>query len=209
MGQFRIFAPENGMVVYRRTRDGGKIQQGSQISAWDPVVAELPDFSVMESVTYVNEVDIKKVQVGQEVEVGLDSDNEKNLTGVVTDVANVGEQRPNSDSKVFQVIIRINESDSTLRPSMTTSNRIIVNQVDDAIFVPLETIHTVDSLDFVFKREGLSPVMQQVELGLINDNSAIVNRGIELNDQLYLSMPEDTTGIETYYLEEIFTSNDD
>lgn len=207
MGQFTIYAPENGMVIYRRTFDGGKIQEGSQISAWSPVVAELPDFSVMESVTYVNEVDIKKIKVGQTVKVGLDSDNNKNLTGVITDVANVGEQRPNSDSKVFQVIIQINEADSTLRPSMTTSNRIMVNEVDDAIFVPLESIHAVDSLNFVFKKDGFNTIMQEVEIGLINDNAAIINRGIDIADELFLSLPEDTSGISRVLLQEILTSN--
>ncbi len=66
MNQFTIYAPENGMVIYKRNRDGSKVKEGSSISAWDPTVAELPDFSVMESVTYINEVDIQKVSVGQQ-----------------------------------------------------------------------------------------------------------------------------------------------
>lgn len=195
MQRFTIYAPENGMVIYRRTRDGSKVAAGSNISAWDPVVAELPDFSVMESVTYVNEVDIQKVRVGQSVDVGLDAMEDKNLTGVVTEVANIGEQRPNSDSKVFQVVIEINETDSTLRPAMTTSNSIHVNALADAMFVPLETVHTVDSLNFVFKREGLEPVMQQVILGIMNENDVVIHEGLSLDDQIYLSTPEDTTGI--------------
>ncbi len=195
MQQFTINAPENGMVIYKRNRDGSKVTEESSISAWDPVVAELPDFSVMNSVTYVNEVDIQKVRVGQKVDVGLDAMPEKKLTGVVTDVANIGEQRPNSDSKVFQVIVEVNEADTTLRPAMTTSNTIHINSVDDALHVPLETIHTQDSLNFVFKREGLDVVMQQVVLGLMNENDVIIHEGVSMNDQLYLSTPSDTSGI--------------
>lgn len=200
--QFTIRAPENGMVIYRRQRDGTKITEGSQISAWDPGVAELPDFSVMNSVTYVNEVDIQKVQTGQRVDVGLDAMPEKQLSGVVTNVANIGEQRPNSDSKVFQVTIEIDKSDSTLRPSMTTSNTIYVNSVPDVIYAPLETVHSDDSLNFVYKREGLNIVKQQVILGMTNENNVVLNEGVDLSDQLYLSTPdpEDTTGIQTTYL---------
>jgi multidrug efflux pump subunit AcrA (membrane-fusion protein) len=202
MKKFTIHAPENGMVIYKRQRDGSKITEGSSISAWDPVVAELPDFSVMNSVTYVNEVDIQNVKKGQKVDVGLDAMPEKKLTGVITSVANIGEQRPNSDSKVFQVIIEINEADTTLRPAMTTSNTIHVNSVDDALYAPLETIHTKDSLNFVFKREGLDMVMQQVVLGIMNQNDVIIHEGVSLDDRLYLSTPSDTAGVQKRYLAE-------
>jgi hypothetical protein len=195
MQKFTIYAPENGMVIYKRNRDGSKITEESNISAWDPVVAELPDFSVMNSVTYVNEVDIQKVRTGQKVDIGLDAMPDKKLTGVVTEVANIGEQRPNSDSKVFQVIVEVNEADTTLRPAMTTSNTIHVNSVDSALFVPLETIHTRDSLNFVFKRQGLDVVMQQVVLGLMNENDVIIHEGVSPDDQLYLSTPADTAGV--------------
>ena len=203
MSRFTIYAPENGMVIYKRNRDGSKVTEGSSISAWDPVVAELPDFSIMNSVTYVNEVDIQNVRTGQQVDVGLDAMPEKELSGVVTEVANIGEQRPNSDSKVFQVVVEISsKADTTLRPSMTTSNTIHVNSVEDALFVPLETIHTSDSLNFVFKSDGLDIAMQQVVLGLMNDNDVIIHEGISPDDVLYLSTPEDTSGVRKEYLSE-------
>lgn len=202
MKDFTIYAPENGMVIYKRNRDGSKVTEGSSISAWDPVVAELPDFSVMNSETYVNEVDIQNVRVGQLVDIGLDAMPDKQLKGVVTGVANIGEQRPNSDSKVFQVTIEIDQADTTLRPAMTTSNVIHVNSIDDALYVPLETIATVDSLNFVFKREGLEPVMQQVILGLMNENNVVIKAGVSLDDRLYLSTPADTAGIQKNFLSE-------
>ena len=196
MVQFTVYAPDQGMIIYRRNWDGSKITEGEQISAWSPVVAELPDFTVMESVTYVNEVDIQKIELGQLVEVGLDAVPDKILTGVVTDVANIGEQRKNYDSKVFEVVIQINEPDSLLRPAMTTSNRIKIASLENALAVPLETIHAEDSLTFVYKRDGLDVVLQEVELGLVNENEAVINKGISENDELFLSLPSDTIGIE-------------
>jgi multidrug efflux pump subunit AcrA (membrane-fusion protein) len=195
--QFTVTAPENGMVIYRRNDDGTKIKEGSSISAWNPGVAELPDFSVMNSRTFVNEVDIQKIRTGQTAEIGLDAMPEKKLTGVVTNVANIGEQRPNSDSKVFEVTIEINESDSTLRPSMTTSNTIYTNSVSNVVYTPLETVHTTDSLSFVYKREGMNTVRQQVILGLTNENNVVVKEGVSPSDQLYLSTPDNTEGIVT------------
>jgi len=200
--KFTIYAPEDGMVIYKRNRDGSKLTEGSSVSAWDPVVAKLPDFSVMNSVTYVNEVDIRKIQVGQNVDVTLDAMPDKELTGEVTEIANIGEKRPNSDSKVFRVVVEINEADDALRPAMTTSNTIHINTVDSALYVPLETIHAQDTLNYVFKREGLEPVMQQVVLGLMNDNDVIIKAGLERGDRLYLSTPEDTTDISKRKLDE-------
>jgi multidrug efflux pump subunit AcrA (membrane-fusion protein) len=200
MKKFTIYAPENGMVIYKRNQDGTKVTEGSSISAWDPVVAQLPDFSVMNSVTYVNEVDIQNIRKGQQADIGLDAMPEKQLTGVITDVANIGEQHPDSDSKVFQVVIEVDEADTTLRPAMTTSNTVHVNSVKNALYVPLEAIHTQDSLDFVFKRDGLEPVMQQVVLGLMNDNDVIIKEGIDMDEQLYLSTPADTANVEKQLL---------
>ncbi len=127
---------------------------------------------------------------------------EKQLTGEVTSVANIGEQRPNSNSKVFQVTIRVNESDSTLRPAMTTSNEIRVNSLDSALFVPLETIHAQDSMNVVYKRSSSGPVMQQVVLGIMNENDVVIHEGIDLDDELFLSLPADTSNIAKSYLPE-------
>ena len=70
------------------------------MSTWDPVVATLPDHTTMVSKTYINEVDINTVKVDQKVEIGLDAFPEKKLTGTVIEVANVGEQKPNTDAHV-------------------------------------------------------------------------------------------------------------
>ncbi len=209
MKEFTVYAPEQGMVIYRRNWDGSKITEGEQISTWNPIVAELPDFTVMESVTYVNEVDIQKVEVGQHVNIGLDAVPDKKLTGTVTSVANIGEQRKNYDSKVFEVTVVVNESDSLLRPAMTTSNQIVIEKIDDVISVPLETIHTIDSLSYVIKRNGLSPVLQQVELGLMNDNAVVVHRGVSMEDELYLTVPSNIADLPKRMLNEAITKRED
>jgi multidrug efflux pump subunit AcrA (membrane-fusion protein) len=199
--QLMIKAPENGMVIYGRDHQGRRRGPGSNVSGWDPVVATLPDLSQMESVTYVNEIDIQKIQRGQQVNIGLDADPDKRLTGSVISVANIGEQRPNSDAKVFEVVVHVNESDTTLRPAMTTSNDIIVNTLEDALYIPLEAVHTEDDVSFVFLRSGAKTVRQQVKLGLMNENEVTIPEGIEPDDMIFLSAPARPDQIETVYLE--------
>src|SRR5881628_1944973 len=66
MQGFTIKAPASGMVIYEKEWNGKKRTVGSQIGAWEPTVATLPDLSRMESQTYVNEIDIRKIAVGQQ-----------------------------------------------------------------------------------------------------------------------------------------------
>ncbi|HLT81824.1 MAG TPA: efflux RND transporter periplasmic adaptor subunit [Cyclobacteriaceae bacterium] len=187
---FTIIAPEDGMVIYTKGWDNKPIKAGSQINTWDPTVATLPDLSQMMSKTFVNEVDVRKVKVGQPVEIGLDAYPDKKLTGSVTRVANIGEQRPNSDAKVFQVDIAINGTDPTLRPAMTTSNRIVTAMVDNALFVPLECLHNqFDSITYVYLRQGLDTRKKEVMVGLTNANDAVILAGVSEGDRVYLSVP--------------------
>ncbi len=187
---FQIMAPEPGMVVYTKGFDGKPMKAGSQIHTWDPVVATLPDLSTMLSKTYINEVDIRKIKLGQKVELGLDAFPEKRINGTVIRVANVGEQSPNSDSKVFEASIEIEGSDPLLKPSMTTSNKIFVNEMDSALFVPLESLHSKDdSIAFVYKKSGLKVIKQEVQVGESNNNEVIIKLGLNPEDRIYLSIP--------------------
>jgi HlyD family secretion protein len=187
---FQIRAPEPGMVVYHKGYDGKPIKAGSQMSTWDPVVATLPDLTTMLSKTYINEVDVRKVKRGQKVEIGLDAFPDKKLNGHVIRVANVGEQSPNSDSKVFEATIEIDGTDDMLRPAMTTSNKIIVNELDSVISVPLESLHSYeDSIAFVYKRSGIKTTKQEVQVGETNSNAAVIKLGLEAGDRVYLSIP--------------------
>lgn len=188
---YTIRAPAAGMVIYAKEWNGQKRTAGSQVSPWDPTIATLPDLSQMESVTYVNEIDIRKVSVGQPVEISLDADPSKRLTGTVTQVANVGEQRPNTDAKVFEVRIELLQSDSTILPGMTTGNAILTSSLQDALSIPIETVAIDDGVTFVYRRTGRGIVRQEIVTGLMNDDEIVVLHGLEEGDEVLFSPPAD------------------
>ncbi len=185
--KFTIYAPQGGMVIYKKEWSGQKRKVGSTISPWDLAVATLPDLSEMNSKTYVNEIDISKVKSGQKVRLGIDAFPEKKYTGEVNVVANIGEQLQNTDAKVFEVLIRVDQSDSIMRPAMTTSNQIITNVYDDVLFIPLEAVHNEDSLSFVYVKNGRKQIIVP---GETNENHMIVEQGLEEGEEIYLSVPE-------------------
>jgi hypothetical protein len=169
--------------------NGKKKTVGSQVSPWEPTIATLPDMNHMESVTFVNEIDVRKVAKGQQVTITLDADPTKKLKGTVVAVANVGEQRPNADAKVFEVKVTVEQSDSTLRPGMTTGNGVLTFTQKDALYVPLEAVMSDSGLSYVYKRSGSRTVKQQVLTGALNDNEVIIVRGLAENDRVLLSPP--------------------
>jgi HlyD family secretion protein len=201
--EFTIIAPEAGMVIYHRDWNGKKKVVGSTISAWEPIVATLPDLSAMLSKTFVNEVDIRRVKAEQTVNITLDAYPEKKLTGKVISVANVGEQNPKTDAKVFEVNILINEKDTTLRPAMTTGNHIIAEKLADVLFIPLEAIFNQgDSISFVYKKETIGFVRQEIKTGAVNDNYAVVTDGLKDNETVSLSAPKEGEKIKLIRLKE-------
>jgi multidrug efflux pump subunit AcrA (membrane-fusion protein) len=193
MDQFTISAPAEGMVIYAREWDGRRKVVGSTVDAWYPIVATLPDLTSMESITYVNEIDIQKIKPKQSVKISLDANPDKKITGEVIKVANIGEQRRNSNAKVFEVIIKVNEKDSTLLPSMTTGNEILISSISNVLYIPLECLHTIENekskLYYVYKKVNSSIVKQEVKIGAMNDNEVIIERGLNKKDEVMISVP--------------------
>lgn len=184
--EFTIRAPKSGMVIYQRDWDGKKRGIGSSISSWENVVATLPNLKEMITKTYINEIDISKVKVGQTAEIGVDAFPEKKFTGQVIEVANIGEQLRNSNARVFEVKIEVNEYDSIIRPAMTTKNTIITEVIEDVVYVPLEAINSLDTIQYVFTGNR----RQQVIPGKANENEIIIRYGLSEGDIVRLTTPE-------------------
>jgi RND family efflux transporter MFP subunit len=195
VAKFTINAPEDGMLIYDKDWSGRKKGVGSEVQPWNPTVATLPDLSAMEVVSYVNEVDIQKIKVGQTVEIGLDADPAKRLKGVIIQVANVGEQRPNQESKVFEVVMDVLTKDPDLRPSMTTSCRVHADTYLNALSIPLEAINNEKNTSYVFAREDGRLLRRQVKIGAVNETDALVYAGVREGDEIYLTAPSDTVGV--------------
>jgi len=189
LAKFTVTAPSAGMIIYKKDRDGSKRKTGSSINPFNMIIATLPDLSSMISKIYVSEIEINKVQIGQKVEITVDALPKKAFSGRVFTIANIGEQLPNSDAKMFEVQIKIDGTDPALRPSMTTSNKIFVKTINDVVYIPTECVQTgADSIPFVYKRNG---TRQVVVLGEVNERNIIVEKGLESGTSLYIVPPQE------------------
>lgn len=188
LDQFIVYAPASGIVNYYKNRLGEKLDVGSSINSRENIVAVLPDMSSLISKTFVNEIDVNTIDVGDDVLLTLDALPGRRYTGKVISVANVGEQLATADAKVFEVIVRFDKVDANLRTGMTTGNRIYTGSYEDVMYIPLACVHKDENnIPFVYMKNGSKQI---VLLGESNDNSIIVEDGLKKNSTIYLQNPE-------------------
>lgn len=189
LAEFTIKAPSPGMVIYKKDRSGAKRKTGSSVNPYDRIVATLPDLTSLHSKVFVNEIEVNRVIPGQKVNITVDAFPDKSYKGSVASVGNIGEQLPNSDTKMFEVLIHIDGIDQALRPAMTTWNKIIIKTFEDAVYIPLECVHAgTDSIPYVYKR---NKTKQIIELGEQDDKNVIVTNGLEPGQDIYVILPDD------------------
>jgi len=191
----RVKAPQDGMVMYAKLWGGRKLRVGDDISRWNPAIATLPDMSVLVSETYVQEIDITKIAVGDSVEINIDALPEKTYSGIISKIANVGQELPGFDTKVFKVLIDMNENGKEIKPAMTTDNRIMLTSFENVIKIPREYLFTENNESFVFLKSDGKTWKKKVNPGLENDEDIVIQSGLNEKDKIFESLPEDHENI--------------
>ncbi len=186
-----IKSPANGMVIYGYGYDGQKVRVGSRVGMWMPLIATLPDLSTIISEIQVKEIDIAKIELGQKVKIQIDAFPKKIFNGEIISIANVGQELAGEFQNGFKVIVKIVDYKESLLPGMTSSNTIVTNSIDTAVFVEKEAILGNDSIRYVIKKDGLSVVKQEVELGQENELFYSINKGIKEGDKVYVNYDKD------------------
>lgn len=192
----RVTAPKDGMVMYAKLWGGRKIRVGDDISFFNPVIATLPDMSVLVSETYVKEIDITKIHNGDSVEITIDALPGKTYSGTISKIANIGQELPGFDTKVFRVLIDLNENSPEIKPAMTTDNRILLNKMDEVVKIPREAIYADSGKTFVYLWQGRKTWKKEIEPGLENDEEVVIDAGLSANDKILVAEPEDAAEIQ-------------
>jgi hypothetical protein len=89
---------------------------------------------------------------------------------------------------MFEVMIKIDNSDSRLLPSMTTSNRVMIKSYENVIYIPVDCVQTgEDSVPFVYTKEGKKQI---VIPGETNDKNMIIEKGLTPGTAIWLMTPD-------------------
>jgi len=183
--QMQLTAPIDGMVVYQYYR-GERVKEGLEARPGQPLIS-IPDMERMRIKIYINEVDRLKIQPGQAATITLDAYPELEFNGEVVEVARLAQTvRHDMMLKGFEAHVAVHGSDQRLRPGMTAKVNIVLASVEDALIIPMATLHEKDGETVVFLKGKRRP--HRVTLGLRNDGYAEVH-GLKVGQELQWSDP--------------------
>jgi len=147
----------------------------------------------------VSEYDIADIAVGQPVEISADVLKGKVVSGVVERISPTGELKEGSAAeRVIPTIIRLTQTEDRLIAGINAKAEIIMDEVQDAMVVPLEAVEEQgDGTATVMRvKEDNTVETLTVQVGLANDlNVQIISDAIVVGDQLLLNREGITDGM--------------
>jgi len=180
-----INSETDGLVVYNQIWEGngmGKIKVGS--TPWRGMaLMEIPTQNKMKAAVKIDEIDISKLALEQYVEITLDAVSDTIFTGNVKTIASLANRDNRTKKNVFDVEIFLNEFDERLKPGMTAQCRIIIDEIDDVLSIPIDAVHALEEKTMVKDASG-DPV--EIKTGQANDNFIIVEEGLSEGDKIRL-----------------------
>lgn len=193
----KLYAPVDGMVVYGR-EEGGRWRGGDPISVGTEVrqrqeIISIPTASGMIAEASIHESVLKQVEVGQRVRVTVDALPGVELEGEVSFVAILPDKNSwwaNPDLRVYRSEITLAKTHAELRPGMSCSIEILVEDIDDCVYVPVQSVwpHRGETICFVSRSGEVET--RSVEVGRSNALWVEVIEGVEEGEVVLLSPPE-------------------
>lgn len=195
-----IYAQKPGLVAYGGANDNyytsrhfDAISEGATLKLGQPIIT-IPDMSRLGVDVDIHESHIKKIELGQRAVITADAVPEKTLSGKVTKVAVLPDSnasRYNPSLKVYPSTVEIEVAQEFLKPGMTAKVKIIVSELNDVLYVPVQAVFVEKDQQFVFLRDGATYRRQLVTVGSYNDEFIEVVEGLGEGDRVALRMPDD------------------
>lgn len=194
----KIYAPIDGRVLYatsvgnRWRRDDDPIDVGTLVDERDAILY-LPTASEFNVDVMVTEVDLNKVMPGLPAFINVDAIPDRTLTGKVTDIA----QFPDPDSrylnpnlKLYKTTIEMDPTEVALRNGMSCQIEILVEDLEDVLYVPLQSVVRLGGKPVVFVVDPDDTIRpQEVVTGMDNSRFVHIKSGLEEGQRILLAPP--------------------
>ena len=186
-----VRAPNDGLVVYQEDRHSAtreKIKVGDTPHR-RMALLELPDLSFMQVKTFVNEIDIRKIKRGQKTVIRLDAVQNTVFVGEITDIAYLARREQGTNVKVFDIYITIDGGENPLlKPGMSASVEIVLEKLEDKVYVPLESVFEKDGKTFAYVLDS-GWEEKEIKIGKTNRDYAVVEEGLSVGQRVSLLDP--------------------
>jgi HlyD family secretion protein len=187
----RVVSPVAGKVVYAN-QTGGRgsnevvIQEGVLIRERQSVI-RIPDMQNMQVTAKINESRIGFIREGMEATVRLDAFPDLEMHGRVTraDDLPIPMSFFSAQVKQYNTYVHIdNPPEGLIRPGLTAKVEIHVENLKDAIAVPVVSVIEHKGEFYCFVKEGGKIVARWVAIGSSNDTNVVIREGLAVGDEL-------------------------
>jgi len=179
LGYARTFAPIAGVVESVSTQEGETV--AASFAA--PTFVTLLDLSRLEVWAYVDETDIGRIRIGQKAGFTVDTYGDHEFEGRVTAVHPQAEIRDNVVDYV--TVVRFEPPrDRILRPEMTTTVKIALDQHKNVLALPTRAVRRDGGRQFVFTRTGDATARRWISTGIRDDSYWEIVDGLREGDEV-------------------------
>ena len=170
-----IVADISGYVTVDKAREGDYVTKGS--SAF-----QIDNTSKLYVPMDISELDVNEVYDGMKAVVTLDANTGKSYEGVVTTVSASGTDE--TYRVTFGTNVEILDPDDTVKVGMTAEVDLVMDEVTDALLVPLSAVTTEDGKAYVTVVNGETETKTQVTVGITTDTVAQITGGLYEGDRV-------------------------
>jgi HlyD family secretion protein len=191
-------APSAGLVVYATygsAESQKKVDIGmTPFEGMD--LMYLPDISSMLVDTEISEVDLSRIKAGLPVEIRLDAYSDAVFKGEIKSIADLAQRKisrvsgKQTGAKVFAVTVKVVDQDVRLKPGLSATAEIIVNEHANALYIPLEAVF-VDEQDrtIAYVKKSGSVEARPIVIEESNDRVAVIKEGLQEGEVILLDRP--------------------
>jgi multidrug resistance efflux pump len=192
-----IVARKPGMIVYGGGGDedywGGRdpIRVGSQVFERQAILT-IPDTTKMGVKLGIHESHIKKITKGQKARIKADAFPDEILEGEVIKVGVLPDSRNrwmNPDMKLYPCTIAIQGTKPWLRPGMSAKIEVMVKQIPDCVYVPMQAVSVREGKQLVYLGNG-GRREREVQAGEFNDEFIEIRSGLAAGEVVLLKAPD-------------------
>jgi len=172
-------APIQGIIASVSTQEGETVAVG--LSA--PTFVTIIDLGRLQVETYVDEVDIGKITIGQKANFTVEAFPSIDIEG---EVVGINPKAILKENVVFyNVLVKSRKpSLNMLRPEMTANVSIFLKTSEDIIVVPASSLKKSGGINSVYLIENGKPVMREVQIGWKQGRFLEITEGLKEGDEV-------------------------
>jgi HlyD family secretion protein len=145
-GNLLVYAPIDGTIIEQNVREGDLIKLSTGSSSSSEPAAVIVDYSKMQVVLSIDELDINKVELGMPVKITSDAVPGEVFEGKVENIADEGKSQNNVAT--FDVTVTMDKTPK-LKAGMTVDAELTVAKKQNVLMLPIAAIQQQNGKSYV------------------------------------------------------------